>query len=145
MNTQVEEVFDAFLQKITDYSFANNLSDEELEEKLHGLLKTAIRQFRKCRKSLKLKKDPITSEIDFAEELDGMEIEILSYLMIVEHLNAKVVSSEGLEQVLTDKDFKVYSQANQLQNVEQIRKNFRALSNKMITEYLYEGYVRQDD
>lgn len=145
MNTQIEEVYDAFLQKIKDYSFAVNLTDEELEEKLMGLLKTAVRQFRKSRTSLKIKQEPITFKSDFEEVLDGMEIEILSHLMIVEYMNAKVISSEGLEQVLTDKDFKIYSQANQLQNVEQIRKNFRAMTNKMITEYLYEGYVRRDD
>lgn len=145
MNTQIEEVFDAFLQKITDYSFANNLTNEELEDKLNGLLRTATRQFRKSRTSLKISKDPITGEADFESQLDGMEIEILSHLMVVEYMNAKVVSSEGLEQVLTDKDFKIYSQANQLQNVEQIRKNFRTMTNKMITEYLYEEWVKKDD
>ena len=139
METKLEVVYDAFLQKITDYNFANNLTDEEVEEKLLGLLRTATRNFRKCKKDLSFD----DANIIFVSELNGIEIEILASLMVVEYLTAKVVSTEGLEQVLNDKDFKIYSQANQLSNVEQIRKNFRAMSTKLITEYLYEEKVNR--
>lgn len=141
METKLEVVYEAFLQKITDYNFANNMTDEDVEEKLRGLLKTACRNFRKCKKNLSFDE----ANIIFVSELDGMEIEILAYLMVVEYLTAKVVSTESLEQVLNDKDFKIYSQANQLSNVEQVRKNFRSMTNKLITEYLYEEKVSKND
>ena len=139
METELAVVYEAFLQKITDYNFANNMTDEEVDERLRGLLRTAIRNFRKCKKDLSFDE----AGIIFVSELNGMEIEILANLMVVEYVNAKVISTESLEQVLNDKDFKIYSQANQLSNVEQIRKNFRAMASKLITEYLYEEMVNK--
>lgn len=85
-------------------------------------------------------------EIEYTEEvvevvkgvtLTDMEKSILTHLMIVEHLKPQVLSSEVLRPSLSDKSFKIYSQANHLRELNLLYRLFQKESNKMITEYTY--------
>ena len=85
-------------------------------------------------------------EIEYTEEivevvkgvtLTDMEKGILTHLMIVEHLKPQVLSSEVLRPSLSDKSFKIYSQANHLRELNLLYRLFQKESNKMITEYTY--------
>lgn len=135
MATKLSELYDNFLSKISDYTFLN-LTDEELEEDLFGYFKSARTQFRKCKNSLEVTTDE-TGEQVFTVDLDPFEIEILTTLMIVEYLKPQVLSSETLKQSLSDKDFKIYSQANQIRELNLLYRMFRQEAEKAITKYTY--------
>lgn len=139
INTSVFEIYDNFLSKISDYSFISpTITDEDVDEELSGYLKSARTKFYKCRNSLTIVKDKDDVQY-FNSELTPFEIEILTTLMIVEYLKPQVLSSEVLKQSLSDKDFKIYSQANQLRELNLLYRMFRTEANKMITEYTYFG------
>jgi len=135
--TNVSEVYDNFLSKISDYNLLmGNLTDEEILEDLDGYLKTAITKFYKCKSSLKIIVDAV-GEKTFEEEVHPYGIEILTTLMLVEYLKPVVLSSEVLQQKLSDKDFKVTSQANQLKELTLLYRMLKKEAGKMITEYTY--------
>lgn len=135
--TSVSEVFGNFLSKISDYSFlAVDVTDEEINEELMGYLKSATVKFYKCNNSLKIVKND-EDEYFFASELTPFEIEVLTTLMIVEYMKPQVLSSEVIKQSLSDKDFRIYSQANQLRELNLLYRMFRTEATKLITEYTY--------
>lgn len=135
--TSVSEVFDNFLSKISDYSFLSvNITDDEINEELMGYLKSATVRFYKCNNNLKIVMNG-EGEHMFVSELTPFEIEVLTVLMIVEYMKPQVLSSEVIKQSLSDKDFRIYSQANQLRELNLLYRMFRTEANKMITEYTY--------
>lgn len=137
--TRVEEIYEDFLSRISDYSFlSNKLTDEEIREDLYAYLKVAIRKFYRCKHSLEIADSPLEGQV-FVEELEPFEIEVLVSLMVVAYLKPQILSSETMKQSLSDKDFKIYSQANQLRELRLLYNVLRAESNKMITEYTYIG------
>lgn len=77
-------------------------------------------------------------------ELTPYEIEVIVKLMIVEQLKPIVLSSEVLKQSLSDKDFKIYSQANQLRELNLLYRLIQKEANKMITEYSFIDVIYDD-
>ncbi|QOV08237.1 hypothetical protein Kirov_38 [Bacillus phage Kirov] len=135
--TSVSEIFDNFLSKISDYSFlSETITDDDINEELMGYLKSATVKFYKCKNSLKIVINDM-EEYMFVSELTPFEIEILTTLMIVEYMKPQVLSSEVIKQSLSDKDFRIYSQANQLRELNLLYRMFRTEATKMITEYTY--------
>ncbi len=140
--TKLEEVYESFLSKISDYNLISaNITEEELNDELFGYFKKARTKFYKCENSLELvdalADDEVTIEKVFTVELHPFEIEILSTLMVVEYMKPQLVSSEVIKQSLSDKDFKIYSQANQLRELNLLYRMLRTEAGKMITEYTY--------
>lgn len=137
--TKIHEIYESFLSKISDYSFlSNNLTDEEIDEELFGYFKTARTKFYRCNNSLETIEDEF-GELEFTVELHPFEIEIITSLMLVEYVKPHVISGETMKQSLSDKDFKIYSQANQLRELNLLYRMLRAEAGKMITEYTYFG------
>lgn len=137
--TQVEEIYEDFLSKISDYSFLpNRLTDEEMAEVLFAYLKTARTKFYRCKNSLEIVEDELGVK-SFTVELHPFEIEVLITLMLVEYMKPLMISSETIKQNLSDKDFKIYSQANQLRELRLLYNALKSESVKMITEYTYLG------
>ncbi|NUJ17382.1 hypothetical protein FKN04_12405 [Bacillus glycinifermentans] len=130
--TNLAEVYDSFLSKITDYRLSK-MTEEEIKEDLFGYFKSARAKFYKCKKDLTVIDEVIQSD------LSDIEIEILVSLMLVEHIKPQLLSSENLKQSLSDKDFKIYSQANQLRETRLLFDNLKREVNKMITEYTFLG------
>lgn len=137
--TSLYEIYEEFLSKIADYSYLDiNVSEEEINDELFGFLKSAIRKFYKCKNSLEIVENEDKDKF-FKEELHPFEVEILVTLMLVEYMKPKVLSTEVLKQSLSDKDFRIYSQANQLRELSLLYRVFRAEASKMITQYTYFG------
>lgn len=130
--TPLSNVYDVFLSKISDYTFLN-LSQTEIESDLYGYLQSAIAKFHRCKNDLTIQTD------SFLSTLTPLEIEILVTLMIAEYMKPQILSSEILKQSLSDKDFKIYSQANQLKELNLTYRMFRTEAQKLITEYGYIG------
>lgn len=137
--TNLSEIYDTFLSKISDYSFFN-LLPSEVEEELFSYFKSASAKFYKCKNDLSLTSDGTAVN----SLLTPYEIEILVHLMLVEYMKPVVLSSEVLRQSLSDKDFKIYSQANQLRELNLLYRLLQKESNKMITEYSYMGMTDND-
>ncbi|MFS0905801.1 hypothetical protein AB3N02_22520 [Priestia aryabhattai] len=144
MATILTEVYETFLAKVSDYSFLN-ITEEELEEDMFGYLKTARTKFYKCKSDLSIIDDIATGERAFKDDLHPFEIEVLATLMTVEYLKPQILASEVLKQSLSDKDFKIYSQANQLSQLNLTYKMFRGEAKKLITEYTYLDLLKKDD
>lgn len=137
--TNISELYDVFLSKISDYSFLDPaLTQMDVEEELFGYFRSARTKFYRCKQSLNTKED-VNGEIVIESDLTPYEIEVLVTLMIVEYMKPQVLSSEVLKQSLSDKDFKIYSQANQLRELNLLYRMFRTEATKMITEYGYMG------
>lgn len=135
--TYISEVYDYFLSSITDYSYIDGKTTaEELEEDLMSFFKKARAKFYKCKQSLELLEDGNMKK-HFGVKLTDFEIMIITHLMLVEYLKPQVLSSEVMRQSLSDKDFKIYSQANQLRELNLLYRLLQKESNKMITEYTY--------
>lgn len=144
--TYLSEVYDAFLSSISDYSILER-PREEVESDLFTYFKKARAKFYKCKQSLELSEDEYGkyfAEFEDGKEvkpvkLTGFEINILAHLMIVEYMKPQVLATEVMKQSLSDKDFRIYSQANQLRELNLLYRLFRRESEKMITEYTYMG------
>lgn len=139
--TYLTELYELFLSKVSDYGFLK-ITEEELEEDLLGYLKSATAKFYKCKSSLKVIEEDGVKR--FEDELHPFELEILTTLMLVEYLKPQVLSSEVLKQSLSDKDFKIYSQANQLQQLNLTYRMLRMEAGKLITEYTYFGLDKEN-
>ena len=96
--------------------------------------KSARAKFYRCKNNLEIDSVDNTS---LKSELTGFEIEIITHLMLVQHIEPQLFSSENLKQSLSDKDFKIYSQANQLREIRLLLNTIKRDVNKMITEYTY--------
>ncbi|QIW89897.1 hypothetical protein PQE71_gp215 [Bacillus phage Izhevsk] len=143
-NTRLAEVYDGFLSKISDYTLlANTITDMDIDEELFSYFKSARAKFFRCRQSLKTviateMVDGVQEEFtSFEVELTEYEVEVLIALMLVEYMKPLMVSTEVNKQSLSDKDFKIYSQANQLRELRLLSKELKKEANKMISTYTY--------
>jgi hypothetical protein len=132
--TKLVDIYESFLGKVSDYSFLT-ISEDEVNDELFGYFKTARTKFYRCKNSLELVDQD--GEQVFTVELHPMEIEVLATIMLVEYLKPQMITSETLKQSLSDKDFKIYSQASQLREIRLLYQAMKADSNKLITEYTY--------
>lgn len=132
MATPYQEVYERFMPKITDYSFIK-MNQEEVEENLETYLKSSIIKFRYCDKLSD--RDELNKQ--FNEDLTDEEIEILANLMCVEYLTPKLLTDEFLKQRLSSKDYQLYSQANHIKEIKDLRNQFKKESNELMVLYTY--------
>ncbi|MEK4289379.1 hypothetical protein [Paenibacillus sp. FSL P4-0502] len=131
MTTKYEEVYDSFMQKISDYSFIL-LTNEQLDTFLKNLMKSAIVRFKKCKNEL-IVNDPI----EFSSELTQEEIEIIALLMTVEWIRPRINNIELLKQSLNTKDWNFYSQANHLKELRILKEETENEIDRLIVSYSY--------
>lgn len=137
--TPITDIYEVFLQKISDYSFLSKfVTEEELDEELFGYFKSARAKFYKCKNSLKTVKNDL-DETEIEGDLTPYEIEVIVKLMLVEYMTPQVLNSEVIKQSLSDKDFRIYSQANQLRELNLLYRLMQKEATKMITEYTFIG------
>lgn len=110
MATPLEEVYKSFLYKVKDYNFIRLNESGDLENVLYNYLRGAIVRFDNCDKSLEIN-DDVKS---FEEDLTFEEIEILSTIMVLMYVNGKIIDVKNTSLIMSEPDFKMYSQANHL-------------------------------
>lgn len=141
MGTKMSTIYDTFLSKISDYKYLTmNQIDAEIE--FLKYFKSARAKFYKCKTSTKFIDESNPMELE--GELTPYEQEIITKLMLVEYITPLIMSSEILRQSLSDKDFKIYSQANHLRELNLLYRLLQKEASKMITEYSYMGMVGYD-
>lgn len=133
--TPYSNIYDRFLQKITDYTFAKR-EQSEIEIDLEGYLNSAISNFKRCKKDLSLRDSTLKS---FTIDLFDDEQEIISILMVVEYLSPKLNDAKILKQQLSNSDYKTYSQANQIAAIKSIRDGYQSEVERKIIRYTYDN------
>lgn len=133
MATSFTNVYAIFLGKVRDYSFLK-LTQEEAEEDFQQWLISSTTRFKRCKSDLKNHDKEVKQ---FNNTLSDDEIEILAVLMVTEYLSSILVTSELLKPVMTDADFKIYSQANHIKEISNLRKDLRREASQLMTDYSY--------
>ena len=116
MNTELEEIYSMFLSNITDYSIPL-LSDDDFEEEMLMLLKKSMAKFR-------FKKDIVIDEFmgTFTRELKEEEKNILALGMVSEWVKPKIYSVEVMKMKMNSKDYQLFSEANHIDKLRNIKK-----------------------
>lgn len=134
MGTEYTEVFDIFLNKITDYRLAEK-DIEDVKNQLSKFLLSAITRFNNCRKDLQDRND---SEMKFNIKLKDIEKEILAVLMVEQWLSPKIKNIRYAEQTLSSRDFRIYSQANHVNELRALQKDINREANDLMNEYSWD-------
>lgn len=134
--TTYAEIYDLFLSKISDFDLLEeyNVSPDNAEDELKGYLKSALPKFTYCSKDL-FDRDDTLAQFNFT--LSPMEQEIISIWMLAEYLSPKIFKTELLETNLGSKDFKLYSPANQIKEVRELKESIVKEVNLLMIEYYY--------
>ena len=136
MTTTYDEIYSMFLGKIEDFDIKNTMElDYDMgQELLCDFLKSSIPKFTYCTKNLADRYDDISS---FNITLTDMEKEILATLMVVEYLSPKILRDELLENNLSSKDYRIFSPANQIKEIRELRATYKSEANSLMMEYYY--------
>lgn len=133
MSTPYSEVFDSFLSKIEDIDYAK-MEKQDVEKDMITLLTSACVQFEYPKVNIDERDD---SSMFFYVQLNQSEIEILSTLMTLEWIKRKIKSISVIRQAMTDRDFRLTSQANHLNTLLRLKKDTENDIEKLKTTYSY--------
>jgi hypothetical protein len=132
--TTYQEIFALFTNKITDYSLPS-LTQDEAEFRMMKFLDSSISRFIPyCHKDLTDRDDTLKQ---FNIDLSTLEKEILALMMVYEWTNNFVLSEEFLKQRLGTKDYQIYSPANHLKELIQLRSSIQNEIDDLIKLYYY--------
>lgn len=120
-NTPFTLVYDAFLDKITDDMYLE-LTKEDTYALLEPLLQAAIPYFEFPR--VNLTNIDVENKL-FIENLTNEEINILATYMVVEWVGQQLASIENTRMKYSGSDFKFTSQANHIQKLTALKKEYR--------------------
>lgn len=140
MNPLSYDVFsEAFLAKISEYDFMD-MTNEIAQDVIDGYMKAALAAFRKnCRYDL------FTTADDegrcFAANVADEDVEeladIVSEGMVMQWMKPYLYRQENLENLLSTRDFSIYSPANLLLRIGEAHKQVKKDYTQMIREYSY--------
>ena len=129
INTPLETVYDSFMQKTTDYKLLE-LSQEDYYSECLQLLKGALARF--------VLADDITIDStlnEFNRELTLLEIDILSLGMVIHWVSPKINSIELMKMSLGSRDYQMYSQANHIKELLEMKNEANREFSYWITQY----------
>ena len=130
--TSFSDVYNSFLGKITDDMYME-YTEEDTVKIMQDLLLTAVHKFEFPRRPLDYKLDHHEEEdVDgnkylvgaFRVKLSNEEINILATYMIVEWIGQQLASVENTRMKYSGSDFKFTSQANHMQKLLQMKKDY---------------------
>lgn len=132
--TTYDEVYKVFISKIEDRELMG-MEDEYLDYVLEGYLNTACARFTRCYKDLSNRDSESKS---FMVPLSPFEIEILATIMVLAWLEPKINKIQLIKQALTDREFRIHSQAQHLRELQNLRNFYISEYNRLIVQYTYE-------
>lgn len=134
--TAYTTIYNSFLDKVNDYDLAD-MTAEMAQTAMHGWLNQAVVRFlESCKKDLTQ-----TEEGGFTEDLDLMEIDILTEGMVEAWLKPIRNNLDLLRNALSTKDFTTFSPANLLDKVNDTYSMAHANFLSRIKEY---SFIRND-
>lgn len=140
MATPFGDVYTLFLSQVTDYELAV-MNETSLDENLQFWLMSAIGFFSNCRQDI--------SEFDltakqFVADLTINEKQILSKFMVVVYLDTHLIKEDLMKQTLNSKDYRMYSPANQIKALIEIKSQINSEANTLMSRYSYNIKNLQD-
>lgn len=133
-NTTYQEIFDAFLDRITDYEFASYSVDLQ-EELLTSYMNSALARFgRICRQDLTDRDD---SKGEFNIKLTIEEIDVITAWMEAEWLKQYMHDSDNLHNRINTSEFSSVSPANMLASIKDSYDNTRRQALSLMNKYSY--------
>lgn len=134
--TAYTTIYNSFLDKVNDYDLAD-MTAELAQTSMRGWLNQAVVRFlESCKKDLTQ-----TEEGGFTEDLDLMEIDILTEGMVEAWLKPLRNNLDLLRNALSTKDFTTFSPANLLDKVNDTYSMAHANFLSRIKEY---SFIRND-
>lgn len=134
--TAYTTIYNSFLDKVNDYDLAD-MTTELAQTSMRGWLNQAVVRFlESCKKDLTQ-----TEEGGFTEDLDLMEIDILTEGMVEAWLKPIRNNLDLLRNALSTKDFTTFSPANLLDKVNDTYSMAHANFLSRIKEY---SFIRND-
>lgn len=134
--TAYTTIYNSFLDKVNDYDLAD-IAAELAQTSMRGWLNQAVVRFlESCKKDLTQ-----TEEGGFTEDLDLMEIDILTEGMVEAWLKPIRNNLDLLRNALSTKDFTTFSPANLLDKVNDTYSMAHANFLSRIKEY---SFIRND-
>lgn len=135
MATELREVYDYFMQTITDYRLTDlfNTSQEDFENYLQAWLEFAIFDFNVCNQSLVFDD---TTKI-FGVTLTIEEKTILAHLMMKYWMQKAVNDVTQFNLHITDRDFKTASEAQNLREKSTHLNMIKEQCSQMLIDYSY--------
>lgn len=140
MATPFETIYDRFLSNITDYKLAR-LDEVTLEENLLLWLNQAIGFYPNPPKDLRDKDMKMKC---FNVELNETEIEALAKFMIMSYMNTHLMREDYLSQSLNSKDYRIYSPANQLKALRELKESIKQEANTLVSRNSYNIHTIAD-
>lgn len=134
MATPLTEVYGFFLAKVTDYKFLKLNETGDLESVLFTYLRSAIVRFTSANKDLTVDE----ASQSFVSDLNMTEKEILATLMTLAYVSNKATDVKNTDQILSDKEYKIYSTANHLSQLISLKKELSLEVSNLMISYSYQ-------
>lgn len=131
--TSYAKLYQRCLAKIEDPTLAM-LSDDELQNVLHGYLVSAIAKHRICEHDLSDRDDEL---MQFNVTLSDIELEIIGLLMAREWVSQQLLSVTNTLQVFSGKETNYYSQAAHLKELQALDDKYRLEAQQLSRDYTY--------
>jgi len=135
MGTSLSEIFDLFMQTVTDYRLNDlfNASEEDFENYLQAWLEFAIIEFDICNQDLDF--DEATKT--FPEVLTRENKIILATLMMKYWMQKNVQDITQMNLHVTDRDFRVASEAMNLREKSIHLNHIKETCSQLLLDYTY--------
>ena len=135
MGTSLSEIYDLFMQLITDYRLIAlfNTSEEDFETYLEPWIMNAIMDFSVCSQDLEY--DNYTKS--FSNVLTQENKLILANLMVKYWATKNVNDITQMNLHVTDRDFKVFSEAQNLREKQAHLNNIKETCSQLLVDYSY--------
>ena len=138
MQTPIQTIYDSFLAKITDDMYME-LTREDTERMLFELFENALPRFEFPRKDIyNYNAESQTYNIELSKE----EINIIATYMIDEWIGHQLASVENTRMKYSGTDYKCTSQANHMQKLLQLKKDYERLGFHL--QRLYKRRLQDD-
>lgn len=140
MTTPFDTIYPQFLSQVTDYELAT-MDEIALEENLQLWLLGAIGFFSNCKHDLS-DFDLVTQQ--FNSDLNHMEKQILAKFMVIVYLDTHLVKEDLMKQSLNSKDYRMYSPANQIRALIDLKSQINSEANTLMSRYSYNIHKLKD-
>lgn len=132
MNTPFVQIYNTFLNKITDF-YVYDLSDCEVESFCYKLLMAALPKINIIENDLSYNID----ENCFNAELLPIEIEIIAIQMVAEWIEPQLNNMLLLKQFVGTKDEKFFAQSNHIKQLEDLLQLQEQKARRLRRDYRY--------
>lgn len=137
--TSFDDVIALFLSKITTFEEFLNLNEDELNEEFAIALKSAMAKF--------INKKDIVADYNnrtFNRTLTDLEQEIVSLGMVLAWITPKVNNVELMKPMLSSKDYTVFSQANHLKEMKEMKAQAENDFHYWINRYILQNVMESN-